>query len=243
MSRGKNTNTKVCVKKTTMINEDSEDNDTDVNIGKGLFALCNIAKGSIIAEYKGKLLKPEDPGTSSRSNIYFNDEYILECPESDIASYANDPILFTRKNRKLMEALHSDQPFYQIHPKARINAEIKINDNLHRAFLMAATDIIEGEEIFCHYGFMYWFRNEITKVGFLEEEEIERNGFPEKIFEYPGFISYVKEFYPDYLRHEVRPFRDMYDFIVHLKNGHFVVMPIENFASQISKKYAHELNI
>ena len=128
------------------------------SIGKGLFAITNIKKGSIIAEFKGKLKKPGENLNSSRSNIYFNDEYILECPPNDMASFANDVINFTKKRRHLMKSLKSEEPFYTKHPNTNINAEIKINNNMHRAFLIAAVDIVMNEEIFCHYGFMYWYK-------------------------------------------------------------------------------------
>lgn len=205
------------------------------NIGKGLFAKIKINKGSIITEFKGKLRKPGEHASSSRSNIYFNDECFLECPETDLASFANDPINFTKDRRKLMKALRSTKPFYRKNPNTKINAEIEIKDKSHRAFLIASDDIMPDEEIFCHYGFLYWFKIEITRIGFLQEDEIEKNGFPEKIFEYPAFLSYVKEFYPTYISHEIKPYGDVYDFIVHLQSGHHVLMPIENFASQITR--------
>lgn len=203
------------------------------SIGKGLFANTNIKKGSIIIEYKGKLRNPEEKPTSSRSNIYFNDEYILECPSTDLASFANDAINFTKKRRQLMKSLRSEEPFYIKHQNAKVNAEIKINDNLHRAFLIASDDISINEEIFCHYGFMYWYKTEITTVGFLQEDEIDKNGFPDKIFEFPGFMSYIKEFYPKYVSHEVKPFKKNYDVILHFNDGHHIVMAIENFANKI----------
>ena len=44
------------------------------NIGKGLFSNTNIKKGSIIAEFKGKVKNPGENLSSSRSNIYFDDD-------------------------------------------------------------------------------------------------------------------------------------------------------------------------
>lgn len=85
------------------------------NIGKGLFAKTNIKKGSIIVEFKGKLRKPNEHSLikDGRSNIYFEDDYVLECPENDLASYANDAINFTRKRRKLMETLRKKRTIIQ----------------------------------------------------------------------------------------------------------------------------------
>jgi SET domain-containing protein len=207
------------------------------DIGKGLFAKVDIKKGSIIVEYKGKLRKPHEKTTSSRSNIYFNDEFVLECPANDLASFANDTINFTNVRRQLMKSLMSDEPFYKKHSNTKINATIKINDNLHRAFLIAFDDIKTNEEIFCHYGFMYWYKKEISKIGFLQEDEIEKNGFPQNIFEYPAFLSYIKEFYPDYVRHEIKPFGENHDVIIHLDDDQYVVMMIENFANDIEKQF------
>ena len=47
-------------------------------------------------------------------------------------------------------------------------------DKMHRAFLEATDDIKQHEEIFTHYYFEYWFMQEFTEVGFLQEEEIEK---------------------------------------------------------------------
>lgn len=210
-------------------------------IGKGLFANTNIKKGSIIIEYKGKLRNHGENITSTRSNIYFNDEYVLECPSTDLASFANDAINFTKKRRQLMKSLRSEEPFYIKHQNVKVNAEIKINDNLHRAFLIAGDDISINDEIFCHYGFMYWYKSEITKVGFIQEDEIDKNGFPDKIFEFPGFMSYIKEFYPKYVSYEVKPFRKNYDVILYFSDGSYIVLTIENFADEIQTINENEL--
>ena len=203
------------------------------NIGKGLFSGTNIKKGSIIVEYKGKLKNPEEKISSSRSNIYFEDKKMLECPANDLASYANDAINFTGIRRHLMKTLQSAEPLYTKYPNAKINAEIKTNNNLHRAFLIACDDININEEIFCHYGFQYWFKTELATIGFLKEDEIEQNGFPEKIFEYPAFTSYIKEFYPNSIRIEVQPLNDFFEVIVYFDNDYHITMPMQNYANQI----------
>ena len=206
-------------------------------IGKGLFAIKDIKKDSIIAEFKGRLRKPGDVIKSTRSNIYFEDEYILECPDNDLASYANDAINFPKERRQLLKTLNKAEPLYKKHPTARVNAGIKINNNLHRVFLVADEDIAVNEEIFCHYGFKYWFAQEITKLGFMEEDEIEQNGFPEKIFDYPAFHAYIKEFYPKTTGIMAIPFRDFYDVVVQFEGGERVTMPMVNYAKMISKQY------
>lgn len=146
--------------------------------GKGLFAKEQIKKGSIIAEFKGKLLRPGEDPSNSRSNIYFNDEYILECPTNDMASFANDAINFTKQRRHLMESLRSDKPFYTKHPNTKVNAHIKTNSTTHCTFLIADSDIQINEEIFCHYGFSYWYKTEITKIGFLQALSVKRQASP-----------------------------------------------------------------
>lgn len=205
-------------------------------IGKGLFAKTEINKGSIIVEYKGKLKKQSDKMTNARSNIYFNDGCILECSINDLASYANDAINFTEERRKLMKSLKSEEPFYKKHENAKINAEIKINDNLHRAFLIANQDIKKDEEIYCHYGFMYWFKKEMIR-GVLVEEEIKQNGFPNDIYKYPGFINYMKEFYPKYKSHKIKKSEqdDNYDLVIHLSDGNYILMPMKNFEHDVVK--------
>lgn len=202
------------------------------NIGDGLFSNIDIKKGSIIIEFKGKLKK--QGCASKRSNILFNDGFFLECPVTDLASYANDAINFTGIRRKLVEALCSREPFYTKHSGINVNAEIKLNDKLHRAFLIATRDISVNSEIFCHYGFMYWFQQELA-LGFLQENEIEENGFPEKIFEYPAFTSYIKHFYPEYISHAVEAYDNCFDIILSMKGGWYYIISIDNFANKIEK--------
>ena len=64
---------------------------TEPSMGKGLFAKSNIKKGSIIVEFKGKLRKPNDNITNQRSNIYFEDEYVLECLRESQMGLAQSP--------------------------------------------------------------------------------------------------------------------------------------------------------
>jgi hypothetical protein len=168
--------------------------------GKGLFATRRITRGSVIAEFKGVLLKPGKGTTNSRSTILFPDGYKLSCDETDQASFANDCICVPPQatRRKLMEALRSTTtPFFQLHPKARLNAQMIVDDKEHRAFLVASKKIRQGEEIFLHYGFAYWFAKEIEEKGFLQEAEIDANGFPESFHQYPAFRNYLKLVFPD----------------------------------------------
>lgn len=207
------------------------------NIGKGLFAKTNIKNGSIIIEFRGRLRKPNEKILSSWSNIYFIDGYVLECQPNDIASFANDVIDFNGRIRQLMKSFKSCEPFYKKYPNFNLNAQIKINNNYHRAFffLIATNDIDIDHEIFCHYGFQYWFKKEITTIGFLREDEIEQNGFPEKVFEFPAFVSYIKEFYPTSIEFKCGPFKNGFVVTIIYNNNNNIVVPIENFANYISK--------
>ncbi len=209
---------KVCVKESTIS-----------NIGKGLFATANIPTGSIIVEYKGRLKQPGNILNDNRSNIHFSDNRILECPKTDLASFANDAVCFDGERRQLLSTLKSTEPFYKKHLRATINANLKINNNLHRAFLIATTNIKSGDEIFCHYGFPYWFKQELGTIGFLQEDEIDQKGFPKNIFTYPAFESYIKEFYPDSIKFEIKPYKDFYDIIIHTKDGQYILIPMEDY--------------
>lgn len=113
---------------------------------KGLFAKDTIKKGSVIVEFKGKLLKPgQEYYNTMLNNIRFKDGYVLECPVNDMASRANEAIIFPKEKRLLMETLRSNEPFYSKYPESKINSHIKINDGLHRAYLIADCDIESGE--------------------------------------------------------------------------------------------------
>lgn len=213
------------------------DKSTIPTIGNGLFANKNIKKGSVIANFKGKLRKPGKHINNHRSNISFDDKYILDCAENDLASYANDIINFTKTRRKLMETLRRNEPFYKKHPNSKINSEIRIDNDLHKAWLVATDNILIDEEIFCHYSFCYWFCIEISQIGFLQEDEIEQNGFPEKIFEYPAFNQYIKEFYPKMIDLEIIQDENSYNVVVHIKNKGNIILQMPNYAKKISKIY------
>lgn len=208
-------------------------------LGQGLFAIVDIKKNAVIAEFKGRLRKANQNVRNSRSNIHFADDSVLECPDSDLASFANDGIFICEDRRQLLRALKSEEPFYKKSPGATINAEIKINNKLHRAFLMACRDIKTGDEIFVHYGFDYWFKNEF-QGGFLYEEEIEQNGFPKNFYEYPGFRAYLNSFY-DVKKMQIKPYKDSFDIILTVADDYFVLMPIPNYEKMMEKIWVDDL--
>jgi SET domain-containing protein len=209
-------------------------NSTIPNIGKGLFAKKNIKCGEIIVKYTGIVKKPGQKSSSNRSNIMFLDGYHLDCPESCRASFANDPIKFTHKRRKLMESLKSDKPFYDIYDNCRVNAEIYLDNEKHRAFLIAQTEIKKDEEIFTHYGFPYWFNQELC-IGFLGEDEIEENGFPETIHQYPGFLNYIKKFYFNFTKLEAESLPSSTHLKIILKGDSSITMDIPNYKKIIQR--------
>ncbi len=227
MAVNKTTNSSVCVKDSGV-----------VGIGKGLFATTSIKKGDIIAEFGGELKTSTDDITDSRSNIYFHDGSVLQCDSTDPASFANDAIDFPKQRRHLMKVLKSDQPFYKKLPGSKINAKISVDTNNHRAYLIAESNIEPDEEIFCHYGFSYWYNQELGKTGFLMEPEIAKNGIPNDIFNYPAFVSYVKEFYPTSTGFKVDDRGGSYDVDILFPNGRHLLIVLEKLSElmQIREK-------
>lgn len=171
----------------------------------------------------------------SHSNILFTDGFVLECPMDDIASFANDAINFKQVTRRLLQSLNSTDPFYRKHSNTQINARIKTDNSLHKAFLVAFIDIIPNKEIFCHYGFQYWFKREITKNGFIIENEIEQFGFPTRLFDYPAFTNYINDFYPNNSEFKINIFKNNFVVIIYFDDCDNIVMPIDSFAKYINK--------
>jgi len=210
------------------------------NIGKGLFAARDIDRDDIIVEYLGELLKADQKPRNDRSNVYFNDGTILCCHDNDLASFANDCINAPTIPRKLMSSLKKYKPFYEIYPGANLNAEIHLEEKGHRAFLYARQDIKKDEEIFCHYGFAYWFNYEAINIGFESEKEIEKKGFPDDLFKYAAFHAYVKDFYPNSKGFEYRESPEGFVIIVKFENDKILVLNMPKLSqcfSKYEKKY------
>ena len=212
------------------------DKSTIEGYDKGLFATVDIKKGDIIAEFKGKICAPDEKETNP-SNIFFNDNSILVCHDTDPASCANDCINFAPKMRDLLPALNSDEPFYRKHKGTTLNATIKIDDYLHRAFLIAGVDITKGDEIFRHYGFQYWLAQEIMTVGFSEKIPGELKRFPDRLFDYPAFTAYIHEFYEGVTKIETKQYDDTTNIILHMKNKETFCFPMQDLSSQITATY------
>jgi hypothetical protein len=200
------------------------------NVGFGLFAKRKIKRGERIAQFQGKLCRPGAPLPSERSNIRFYDGYTLSCYDNDMASFANDCIDFPKNRRQFMKTLKSNDPFYKMHKGARLNSSIELGDSgfNHNAYLVASQDIEVDEEIFVHYGFIHWFYQEAGK-GFSQEAEIEKNGIPDKFYEYPGFQAYVKEYYPETTGYRIETDKNEPDkvfYVIELPNTTHVTLPL-----------------
>jgi hypothetical protein len=204
-------------------------------LGKGLFAAQKIKKGEIIAKFEGKLIRPDDIVPNGANGVHFNDGYVLACFKDDLASYAKDCISIQKRQRELVKALESNEPFYKKHEKAKLNAEIKLNEmrNTHIAYLASNQNIDKDEEIFIHYGFPYWFLQEASQKGFMCEKIVEEKGMPLNYYDYPGFSSYIKEFYPESTDYNVKQEKynpDKMICTINCKNGEFIGIPLPNFS-------------
>ncbi len=176
---------------------------TNSSLGNGLFAKRDIKAGEQFAEFIGTLYEPNQRTGNNRSTIRFSDGYLLSCDQHDLASFANDCIDFPTERRKLLSTLNLSKPFYHKYLNTIQNSEILLDDETHRAYLIALTDIKKDEECWIHYGFLYWFDQEKSK-GFLQEDDESKEKFPDvKIFKYPAFESYLKEFYPNMINYEI----------------------------------------
>lgn len=220
------------------------DKSTIPNAGLGLFASSIITKNSIIAEFTGKIYTNNADINiyDTRSNIMFNDGYIMVCCDMDLASYANDAIIFPENRRCLMKALESHQPFYDLHQNCIINAAIILDNKLHKAYLTAKHDIHKNQEIFVHYGFSYWFHKEITTLGFNYESEIDLYGFPKNIHEYPAFLSYMKTFYGDYSYHHVSQYINHHKITIYHGDS-TTLLYLKDYSQSIRLKKNHEYDI
>lgn len=219
----------------TYVKRSTLPNDTKHNLEKGLFAKKNIPNQSVIVEFIGKVTKNSKSKDESDSIVMFEDGSKLVCPNTDKASLARDPIKLPKFRRQLIKSLNSDVPFYDIHDNARINADIFIDNERHRVFLIASSNIKKHEEIFCHFGFPFWFTSELSQ-GFLQEEEIEENGFPETIHQYPAFISYLKKFYRTMINLEANITKERTYLRINLLDATHISLIIPNYKNMIQRE-------
>ena len=163
------------------------------DIGFGLFAGENIKKGSLITEFFG--VKTSTP-TDQWSVVHFNDKIYLQCNKNNLASYANDVIIFPKERRDFVDLINNNKELYQSYNNQSANAYIYQNDRLIRAWLKASRDIEKDEEIFVHYGLPFWFIKEMSLEN-SEDTPDTQIGIPSCIFKSESFKNYVARFYPD----------------------------------------------
>ncbi len=136
------------------------------NAGEGLFAGEDIKENVLITEFKGKLVSDTNI-QDNWSAIYISDDICLQCNKSNLASYANDNVLFPSKRRNLTKFIEKELPLYNSYNNQQTNAEIYINTQMKRAWLKSVKPIKKDEEIFVHYGLQFWIKSEI----YLNENE------------------------------------------------------------------------
>ena len=196
----------------------------------GLFAERPIQAGTVIAHFRGQLIDPKTKYTDDgkRNVILFNDGFRLFCHADDRASCANDCVAAPSTPRGLLEALRSGEAFYRCHPLATLNAQVILreSDEGHTAHLVARRDIDQGEEIFSHRGFAFWFWKEASELGFLKEREIEERGFPETLHESRAFDAYLRSFYPDLESWTAEEFLGMTYVRIKFKESESVLMEV-----------------
>ena len=143
------------------------------NSGDGLFAKCDIEKGTIVAFYNGVRLPyrvggPKDEWETSGYKIYINADYIsgerMDIPEEYIDSANYKATL----GHKLNHSFRANcEEWFFFHPRFDLIPA-------HRA----KRDIAKGEELFLDYGYdpyncPQWFSTELIafKKSMTEEEE------------------------------------------------------------------------
>jgi hypothetical protein len=170
------------------------------NIGMGLFANEDIEASELIAEFTGKM-KTSKQVKTNWSCVYFDDQHIIECGKSNLASYANDVIDLPTKKRNWLSIIHREDPLYTSYDNKVANAHIYQNHETYKAYLKASVPIKKGEEIYVHYGIQFWLKHEIMLPDSdddLKTDPIGKGNFmlPNSVFLTESFANYVKIFYP-----------------------------------------------
>lgn len=166
--------------------------------GKGLFAKRDIKKGTRFLEFTGKIINnPTPEEIDDRSSIAFGDGSILRSTKKDLATYVNDLIDFPKEKRNLYESLLKDEPYFKKHPNTEINCTISGIGPNKKVFMVATKDIAKDSELFCHYGFQYWFFSEFKKKNvYIMKKDVPKL-VDSKLFKYPAVVRYFEEFYPE----------------------------------------------
>jgi hypothetical protein len=167
------------------------------NIGEGLFAGENIKEGILITEFKGKITTINNIKSSWSVISLYNDECI-ECNKKNLASYANDIIIFPSKKRNLCNIIEKELSLYNSYNNREANAEIYVNPDIKRAWLKSLKPINKDEEIFIHYGLPFWIKQEKQLAEY--EDDLPNGEFlvPSYLFKSESFLKYTKIFYPKF---------------------------------------------
>lgn len=109
--------------------------------GKGLFARHFIPKGTLIAEYKGKITTWKEVKEDNRNNVYLyymNRNHVIDARnhKKSKARYANDARGLKRIKGFTNNAVYAE--------------------NGRRVYIESTKDIAPGEEILVNYGKEYW---------------------------------------------------------------------------------------
>lgn len=199
------------------------------NAGEGLFALEDIPKGTKIAEFKGLLNKRFE----TKSIVYFNDGAKLFCFSDCIASKANDCVKIPSQKRSFKEMFEGENPLYESHTETGPNANIDLDDKNHRAYLVSKRLIKKDEEIFVHYGFMWWIKTERNTIGFTGTSFIFD---PRKFFDYIPVQKYMKIFYPDAIKTQVGCYKGQWEAAILMSEengGSGYILPFDQLATRI----------
>ena len=127
------------------------------NAGLGLFTKRVFTAKEIIGEYRGHIIKTENSSDSAfdyeSKMVHLSEKYVII--GRSIVAFANDCI--EMKFEKYGSEEYGDWVKKGEFPRfegCEYNAEIRFRGN--KAFLIAKSEIAEGEEIFLDYGFDYW---------------------------------------------------------------------------------------
>ncbi len=137
--------------------------ETDGTSQKGVRAVSEIKAGNVIAEYRGKLLTPEelktkfpdDSLTDIRQRYIANVDHYLPSGEQKTVGYID---AFREQPDEICLAArvnHADPE--------NANAELVVASDSKTLLLVASKDIHPGEEVLLDYGVDYWSPNKKTK--------------------------------------------------------------------------------
>ncbi len=125
------------------------------NAGKGLFVKTKFSKGTIVAEYEGRLCKWKDVEDDVDNGYIYhiNDSTVIDAAESmhTFGRYANDAAGFQKIDG--------------------VKNNAKYVEKGKRVFIMATKKIYAGNEVFVSYGRLYWKQVRENMKNDLEQQK------------------------------------------------------------------------